>query len=169
MGKFLSRDWDSSNDDSKRVTKDWESSDIKKRTAADRIRESARQAKTNFTNKVKLAREEAREAKAYKRSPEGREMAYKNRQASLKELKQQYQYESTKTKLAKVKGQRRKAQLDSLGMMGMGNQGGFSLGGGGFGKPSYTGFDSMFGFGGEQRTSKKTSYRKSGFDEMFGF
>lgn len=168
MGKFLSKDWDSSNDDSRRVTKEWESSDIKKRTAADRIRESASQAKTNFTNKVKLARQEAREAKAYRKSPEGREQAYKNRQASLKELKQQYQYESTKTKIAKARGQRRKAQLDSLGMFG--NQGGLGIpGGGGLAKPSYTGFDSMFGFGSETRSARKTAYRKSGFDEMFGF
>ncbi len=166
MGKFIKKTWDSA-ENNDYVKKEWDSSEqseIKKRTAADRIRESAKQARTNFTNKVRVARAEARDRRAYARSPEGKA-------AALKEIKQQYQYESAKYKLSKVRGQRRKAQLDSLGMFGMGGGGGsMGLGGNmGLGKPSYTGFDSMFGFGGAEKMTRMSKPKKSGFDEMFGF
>jgi dynactin complex subunit len=158
---FIKKTWDSS--DRSKVTKEWDSSDVRRRTAADKIRESAKQARTNFTNKVRIAQQEARERRAYAKSPEGRA-------AALKEIKQQYQYESARNKLAKVNNQRRKQQLDSLGIFGNASQSNMGLGNIGLSKPSYTGFDSMFGFGGsEMKSSRMVKNKKSGFDELFGF
>lgn len=170
---FVREEWNSndSNNNGKKefVKKEWDSSDrneIRKRTAADRIRAST----AAFKQKLAESRAAARAERAYKKSPEGRA-------ATIKQLRQEYAYESAKQKLAKVKSVRRKQQMDSLGLFGMG--GGMDAGFGGknqgigMPKQNWSGMDSMFGMGGQQsaRVSRPRAARpqKSGFDELFGF
>lgn len=153
------------------VKEDWDSQKIdavQKRTATDIIREKAAAAKTNFANKVREARRERSERMAYERSPQGR-------QAAIKKVQQEYQYESARTKLAKVKSQRRQAAMKGFGLGSGGMGSGLGSSGLGMGPPSRMptqGFDSMFGFGsGGYSTGRRSKRmpRKSGFDEMFGF
>lgn len=154
------------------VHEDWDSAKeaaVQKRTATDLIRQKAAAARTNFANKVREARRERAERRAYERSPEGR-------QAAIKKIQQEYQYESAKTKLANVKAKRYQSRIktiNSLGGFGVGQSLGSSgLGMGSTPKMPTAGFDSMFGFGGmgsSPRRSKRMAPRKSGFDEMFGF
>jgi dynactin complex subunit len=160
----VSEDWKSSDDKKDFVKEEWNSDNVSKRTAADRIRQGASQARMNFAKKLNEARTAQKAKREYERSPAGHA-------AKLSALKQQYQYESARMKLSKVKSQRRKAQLESLGMFSTNQKSSdMGMGIGSYGKPSYSGFDSMFGFGGgSMKTTRMKTPKKSGFDEMFGF
>lgn len=159
----VTEDWDSSNQPKKEfVSKDWDSSEIKRRTAGDRIREQT----SKIKQQIGEARQRAKERRAYEKSPEGKA-------AKIKTMRQEYALESARYKLSKVKSQRRQQQIKSLGLNGsnLGNDlmGSKLMGGGGAVKMPTSGFDSMFGFGGGEKQSRSIKQKKSGLDEMFGF
>lgn len=167
---FVREEWDSSKKANGFVRKEWDSSDrssIQKRTAADRIRAQAAAFKQNLAER----RAAVKAQRAYAKSPQGKA-------AAIRQIRQDYALESAKYRLAKAKSQRRSQQLKSFGLGNTGGLGsgslGTSMGMGGMmsGQPSYSGFDSMFGFGSQQtprKTKRMMQPKKSGFDEMFGF
>jgi hypothetical protein len=159
----VTKDWESGNSakDNINVTQEWDSSTVKRQTAADRLRESA----GKFRQRVAESHRQAKERRAYERSPEGRK-------AAIKKIRAEIGYERARSQLASTRAKRRKAQMAGLGIFSQAPQGSVTLGSMFTQPQSFSGMDSMLGFGSSQtrpvRRSSVPSPRKSGLDEMFG-
>jgi hypothetical protein len=171
----ITKDWDSSDE---KITKVSDSSDIKKRTAVDRIRE-----------KVAKYVEKQKQEHAYRKTPEylSKKIDKMNQEAQL--LKAQEKIAKSKSRIAQARAARIKTNLGSFGSFGTGletsarrvgkkmkptQQSSYSAFDSMFGGVNdsihaqpmdWSGMDSMLGHGGGSSYTKKS---RSGFDDLFG-